>query len=519
MNILHTKKFRYGSVSMALTIVIIAAVILINAIVTALVGKFGLYLDMTPEKMFTLSDEAIAYLDGMDTSKKVEIIFCSPEDIMEANTAQLDVLETVRDIEKKYDNVTRKHVDYLTNPTALSKYGIRGDITSSSIIVASGVEYRVFSLSALFSYDSTGSSVVGYNGEQRLVSAILSVTQDEKPLVCVTTGHGEVEEIAKTGLQDFLENDMGYEYQTINLRTQEIPERCRMIVIFNPDSDFLEKNPAIGQDISELAKLDTFLDDDNALMVFVDRTTQVAKLPNLTDFLAEWGIGICHLDASEDVNQSSYLIKDPVNSFTTDGTTCAAEFVTSGLGASMTSQLWKDIAYPKSVVFPHSTALYSTYEQIGDEEGEGDSGYYHPNGLDRSSYAVLTSSAKAIAEANGSAVSSAKGPFNYMMLTQNSRIEGDEQINSHVLVCSSTEFVSKAALETGYGNHSVLAYACYVMNRDVVPVTLDCKYYADLEINAITAQEANQYTIVLTVIPASIIFISGIYIMVRRKYR
>ena len=45
------------------------------------------------------------------------------------------------------------------------------------------------------------------------------------------------------------------------------------------------------------------------------------------------------------------------------------------------------------------------------------------------------------------------------------------------------------------------------------------KYYADVEINSITAKEANQYTIVLTVIPAAIIFISGIYIMVRRKYR
>ena len=39
MNILRNKKFKHGSVSVALVIVIIAAVILINAIFTALSDK------------------------------------------------------------------------------------------------------------------------------------------------------------------------------------------------------------------------------------------------------------------------------------------------------------------------------------------------------------------------------------------------------------------------------------------------------------------------------------------------
>ena len=51
MNFLHTKKFRYGSVSLALTIVIIAAVILLNAIFTALSKKYVWYIDMTADQM------------------------------------------------------------------------------------------------------------------------------------------------------------------------------------------------------------------------------------------------------------------------------------------------------------------------------------------------------------------------------------------------------------------------------------------------------------------------------------
>ena len=39
-----------------------------------------------------------------------------------------------------------------------------------------------------------------------------------------------------------------------------------------------------------------------------------------------------------------------------------------------------------------------------------------------------------------------------------------------------------------------------------------------MEINTITSKAANQYTVVLTVVPAAVIFIAGVYIMIRRKY-
>ena len=55
MNILHTKKFRHGSVSLSLTIAIIAIVILVNAIFTALADKYLWFIDMTAEQIYTLA--------------------------------------------------------------------------------------------------------------------------------------------------------------------------------------------------------------------------------------------------------------------------------------------------------------------------------------------------------------------------------------------------------------------------------------------------------------------------------
>jgi hypothetical protein len=64
----------------------------------------------------------------------------------------------------------------------------------------------------------------------------------------------------------------------------------------------------------------------------------------------------------------------------------------------------------------------------------------------------------------------------------------------------------------------VLAYACNTMGSLVVPVSLDCKYYASMEITTMTTSNANQYTVVLAVLPAVVAIVAGTVVMIRRKY-
>ena len=60
----HSRKFKHGSLSVALTVVIIAAVVIINVIASALAANYSwMYIDMTSEKLYTLSDECIDLLD------------------------------------------------------------------------------------------------------------------------------------------------------------------------------------------------------------------------------------------------------------------------------------------------------------------------------------------------------------------------------------------------------------------------------------------------------------------------
>ena len=60
---LRSRKFRYGSVAVVMTALIVAIVIMINAGLSALSNKYGWYTDMTHKNMYSLTDAAIELLD------------------------------------------------------------------------------------------------------------------------------------------------------------------------------------------------------------------------------------------------------------------------------------------------------------------------------------------------------------------------------------------------------------------------------------------------------------------------
>ncbi|HOA85569.1 MAG TPA: hypothetical protein PKN17_06040, partial [Bacillota bacterium] len=58
-----SRKFRHGSLSITLTAIVIALVVMFNAGISALSAKYGLYIDTTAEQIYTLSDACRELLD------------------------------------------------------------------------------------------------------------------------------------------------------------------------------------------------------------------------------------------------------------------------------------------------------------------------------------------------------------------------------------------------------------------------------------------------------------------------
>lgn len=516
MNLIHTKKFRHGSLSVALTVVVIAAVILINAIFTALTDKYLWYIDMTPEPIFTLSDEAKSFLDQMDQTKQVRIIFCDEADAWEADKLTLEVLKTARDIQKFYANVSVEYVDIYTNPSAVNGYRETSgkDITTQTVIVTCGSTARVYNLENFFKLDQDG-YVTGYNGEQTMVSALLSVTQASAPVASLTVGHGEIYSEAFTTLLA----QIGFEVKYIDLTQDDLDPDCRLLVVCDPTSDFEVKSNF--SDVSEIDKIETFLAEKKSMMVFFDKDTP--NLKNFEDFLKEWGIEIARTD---DAIPANTVIRDLDSSATVNGFTNKAEYAPGeNTGTAITKPLRDGKTMSPPVYFPNTTALRFTTGQSfkTDIYEEFVSSSSTANGHNRKVYNVFQSSATAVAMANGAEALSASqsNPFSYMMLSCESIANEQTGGISHafVLACASTDFASNATLSNDrYGNAAVLSYACSTMGSLVVPVAIDCKYYRSMEISSITASAANQYTVILTVIPASLVFIAGIYVMIRRKH-
>jgi len=563
----NKRKMRYAGTSAALTALIIAAILVLNIIFSALAAKFLWYIDLTPELLFTLSDDCFDLIENgdedfensaspiemvekfradnaaynkenglkagdagwRDEELMIEIVFCDDIDVLEANLMQKYVYHTALELQDKFPEYIKVvNYDIVKNPSAVEKYRKTSldYVGPTNVIVSCGSEYRKYSLRSFYTFDSeTATEPWAYNAEKKFTAGILAVTRAETPLACLTTNHGET--FATAALTATLE-DAGYEVKMLDLATEEIPEECRLVVICDPKSDFMVKDGI--SEIDEIEKLDRFLDATNSLMVFMSPSSP--KLENLEDYLAEWGISYRRYTDELTAQEHSMLISDKSQSLSTDGYTMISEYTTMGSGASLTTEM-RSGSVPKKVIFKDAMPIaYSpsyTLAHFSDETTgvAFDYGAYSFDGTQRNIYDVFTTSASAVAYANGEEVakSTVSEPFKLMTVTVENRSvqeSNDSVVNeaSYVVACGSTEFLGEALIQSeAYGNSDLMLSVGRAIGQEPVPVGLAPKPFADSTIDTITAADATQYLIVLTAIPALAALIAGPVIIIRRKNR
>lgn len=547
-----SRKLRYGGMSVILTALIIAAVVIVNVIFSALTQKFMWYADLTPELLYTLSDEAIALVrDGDDEfgsaspiemvdkfreesdndELRINIIFCTDPDTLEANSSQRYVYHTALELQDKFpDYINVENYNIVRNPSSVSKYKTSSlsNIYTTSVIIECGTEYRVRELRSFFTFsESTDEEPWAYNGEKAFISSILAVTRAESPVACITTNHGE-------GFEDseFLNTlvDAGYVVKSLDLSADDIPENCRLLVIFDPIEDFLVSDGI--SEVDEIEKIDEFLDGTNSMMVFMDPATR--RLNNLEDYLEEWGISFDRYESGD--SEVSHLIMDKSQALTTDGQTFKAEYVTTGMGGSLTSDM-RSRPTPQSIIFGNAMSIsysdvfspthYTPEDSSDSDDVEFDYASYYVDGVSRSIYDVFTTSENAVAMADGNVVEKATATNKLKLMTVSVENRTTQESNystvsesSYVLACGSTEFASSKMLQSNsYGNGDLLLTALRYMGREPVPVGLTFKPFADSTIDTVTTSDATQYTVVLAVVPALAALVVGVVVIVRRKNR
>ena len=190
MNMLKKRSRGYTSVSVLITVLVLALVMLLNTVFSVLAAHYSLFVDLTDTELWTLSDEAkkvIAEADG-----DITITFCHEKDYIESSSTMKYISGTAEEIAKAFPNIHVRYLNSILEPKLFEKYKYTdvSTIKTTSVIVESGSEFRVYAADAFFVTDSNTSNVWAYNGEEIFAAAFLAVTAAETPLACFTTGHG-----------------------------------------------------------------------------------------------------------------------------------------------------------------------------------------------------------------------------------------------------------------------------------------------------------------------------------------
>lgn len=290
----------------ALTVVGILLLFGLNLLLTSLGLTHTIFIDTTPEGLYTLTDamkSQLSYVDTLeDDGRAVRITFCAdPDTLLSVDTTRVPYLMSL-ELADEFDNVEVETVNVTYNPAAVQKYKPTSlsEIEPTDVIVSYGDRYRVVSLER-FWVQNTSKVRWAYNGEYRMASIIMSVTSKNRPAAYFVTNHGEsyydaenpssAMSLDTSYLYDLL-GERGLDVKTIDLSREEIPDDCVLLVINNPRTDFVydpDKIDSLGY-VSESEKLDRYLvSRHGSIMVSKDHEL---SLPTFDAFLHEWGFDI-----------------------------------------------------------------------------------------------------------------------------------------------------------------------------------------------------------------------------------
>ena len=547
---------------MGLSAIVIATVILLNVLMTLLCSSNLWFADMTSGQfrendiplyggMYTLSESAENMMkrtfDDVNANReegdgvKVDIIFCADPDLLCKNQYMRYIYYTALEMQKAFpDSIRVTTKDVWSNPSSVNAYRTNSysSIYQTNVIVASGSEFRVYNQRAFYTHsESTDTVPWAYNGEKTFLKGIIAVTKADAPIACLTTNHGEpfATEEGKANYSAFLNvlRGAGYEVRFLDLSKDEIPENCRLIVTFDPQTDFLSKfNSGDPNAISETIKLDAFLGNAYSFMIFVDADTP--KLPNLEEYLVKWGISLKRYE------EGNGMVYDPGNALDGAGASFVGTYETEAMGGSITQDMRQygiapKIVFSNAMGIEYSSSYEYAYEMADETNGTGafTYGYYSSNKETREIYDIFRSGETSLIypKKDGAIATDAvdtTGNFRLMTLTRQSRYIGEGQgytsVNDASYVCAvgSTEFASNAVLNSNaYGNTDLLLEILRVIGREIEPVGIKFKpLYSSVagEQYVLEAQPLKK-TMTLVLLPAVACALSGIVVLVKRRTR
>ena len=509
-----TRKLKYGSLSAGFAVMVVVLCIALNLAASLLSAKWDLRVDITDDeaRYYTISDGTKQlfkeyFADNEDW--QITIRFLAKED----RVADTMVLELARSYESTFNgHVSLEFTDINSNVDKWEEYCelTQVSLTQYHVLVEGEYHTRAISFANFYYSDEETNTTVAFAGEKTYTAAIIKAGLKESPVAVFTTGHGESLDNGKYVLSNFKGfsseelsqanrltlfdtlYDMGFDVRVIDLNEEELPENTRLIVISDPQRDFLDYDPANKDVKSELEKIKAAMDGyDVTLMVSVDNTT--ADLPNLARYL-EVDYGLMY-EAGVAVFDNDRSIKG------SNGNKLLGSIAATNKG-SLGAQVVQGFTADERFVFANSVKL-SINTSLG-VQGED----------------VLISTSPS-ATAGGKT-----GSFPLIAYTLQANTIEDEEGNDNedgnkeykaAYLIGSTEFLSTEYINAAYSNRALLESILRKANTVQEYVAIEAIEFVDEGLE-ITTGEARKWTIVVTLLAPAVIFAIATVVWLRRRH-
>lgn len=496
--VLTSRKFKYGTSALVFTVVFVAAIILVNVLVSFVDSKTGgLYVDLTTKQLYSVSNATRDALKNVE--KPVEIIFSQPAD----KCAEDDMLNSVKMLaesyEKEFNNVTVIFKDRKSDPAYFNQFKkSSADMTDTNSIIIhcpSNGRSVIYDKEQMYKRNQYG-ELFAFNGEYKITSAILSTARTSESMLRagMITGHNELSlDSVKHTLEDY-----GYEVSDVNLMTisQEELGTYDLLLVCDPVSDFVGMSNTDSSDnnaANESAKLLNYVVNDlGNVMFFLDPIVMnnCKELPELYSLISD-GFGV-------EVDNLQY-IKDPstiLSDYAFYGSYAIND--TASAGYAMHKPVSESSA-GLPPVFYYSCALNIPKE--------------NDDGFNITPVMTVSDGGVQVTTKDGEK-SAANTPI--MTLSKYTKIENNKEVSGNVIVCGSTGFLLN--LETSSSaNGDLFKQMLVTMGNDKIIVDIDYKVLDETKID-VPMETVKNMAIRLAVIVPTVIIIIGVAVFIKRKY-
>jgi len=278
-SVLKSTKFKRSGMATIMTVVFIVLVIALNILVSLLSARFpSMNIDMTAQKLNTLSDSALDAAKNVPNDTEIYVIAKEDDARNDRIFSEIKFSQVSNLLDKMAEANPKIKISYIdadTNPQFMSEHA-NENLSTGSVLISTAQRTKTLRIIDLFSASqdqTTGAMSYFSNVDSALANAVTMVNLENIPVVSVISGHDEFfDTTARADLETLLSNN-SYSVQNVNLLTGEISADTQVLVIAAPSTDYTSE---------EIQKLRDFLSDSPAQ----------AKLPNLAGFLEEWGVAV-----------------------------------------------------------------------------------------------------------------------------------------------------------------------------------------------------------------------------------